>query len=238
MIDIRTTPIGRQFTYTELIDSTDAVWGGIAWPGPEKPGCVVAVAAGKTRYADGWEVSIIDEEHSFDVRELVKAAMAMDLKYWITRPRVDQSGSPSGRWIGDETHDAADKFLAESTFQMSEIQPGIQHLKPRTLQLTRTVLLDMEHLYDFLMPKIKTWLSPAHQLLFLKAGYVASQLNEFSDEQSEREQVPAIGMSPAVEAVGYAAVEMQEWLEQRFNTRVHTRYSKADRGATRLLGSY
>ncbi|MEE9365903.1 MAG: hypothetical protein V3W44_04365 [Dehalococcoidales bacterium] len=236
MLDIKTTEIGRTFSYMELIQATDAVWGGVAWPGPEKQGCVVVLGAGKVRYDDGWQLSVLDEYHSFDVREMVRNILAMDLKYWLTRPRVDQSGSPCGRWIGDETHDAADTFLAESTYERAPGDRG--QLRPRTLRLTSTALIEMDHLYDLLMPKIKAWHSKGHELLYLKKGWVALCLNEFTQENVERQEAPSVGSWPAVEALGYAAVEMQRWLEQRFTTRVHRGYSKADRGAPRLLGSY
>ncbi len=238
MIDITTTPIGHVFSYTELIDATEAVWGGIAWPGPEKPGCVVVLGAGTTRYADGYEISILAEYESFDVRELVKQSIAMDMIYWVTRPRVDQSGSPAGRWIGDETHDAAEKFATERRAEIDRVQRDRGNVsKPQPMRLTHTVLLEMEHLYDFLMPKIKGWRSEKNRLLHLKSGQVvASRLNEFGPEQHERQEQPKIGTSPAVEALGYTLVEMQGWLERRFHMRVYRGSSKADRGARDLLG--
>lgn len=233
MINITTTSIGQSISYADLSEVTEAVWGGIAWPCGEKAGFVIVLAAGKTKYRDGWELSVLEEFESFDVRELVRQVVAMDLKYWLSQPRTDLSGSPRGRWIADETHEAGKRFLAEAVEQTRRSDRGKVH---HVVELTRTMLIEMDHLYDYILPKIAAWIKDDRKLLYLKEGLAWQHLSYYDKPDASDFSGMSIGECPAGEALGYCAIEMQAWLDQRFTRRVYTGYSKMDRGVTSLTG--
>jgi len=179
MNDPRTTELGYVWNYVDLIDCTKAVWGGISWPTDEQEGFVTVVAAGRKPYKDGYELFVLDEFHSFNVLDMVRQCIVFDSKYWISWPRMDQSGDPKGRWIADETHEAAQIFIK----QLATEKRIYSNIKGRPnyhpyyiarsrrdlkLRLQRTHLLDIEHLYDYLIPQFIQWLQPERKLLYLK----------------------------------------------------------------------
>lgn len=216
MINIRTTKLGRNIEYVDMIDATQAVWGGIAWPCEDRAGYLVVVGACKERFPGGYELCVLDDFESFDVRELVRQCVAMDLKYWISWRRIDQSGDPEGKWLADETHDAARDFLSEANAEFRRESRLHQSLnKPREIRLRHTALLEKEHLYDYFLPRIKLWLQPDRMLLYLKDSKVALHLQDFDAIDASDISGLKIGYCPAIEALGYVTVELQNYLKRQ-----------------------
>jgi len=216
VIDIRTSKLGQHIEYVDMIDATQAVWGGIAWPCEDRAGYIVVVGACKERHPGGYELCVLDDFESFDVRELVRQCVAMNLKYWVSWRRIDQSGDPEGRWLADETHDAARDFLAEANAEFrreSRLHRSLN--KPREIRLRHTALLEKEHLYDFLLPQIKLWLQPDRMLLYLKDSKVALHLQGFDAIDASDISGLKIGYCPAIEALGYVTVELQNYLKRQ-----------------------
>jgi len=237
-MDIRTSKLGSHIEYVDMIDATQAIWGGIAWPagdkGDAKKGYIVVVGACKERHPGGYELCILDEFESFDVRDLVRQCVAMDLKYWVSWRRIDQSGDPEGRWLADETHDAARDFLAEVNEEFRR-EPRLHRSlqKPREIRIRHTALLEKEHLYDFLLPQIKLWLQPDRKLLYTKESIVALYLNVFESSSAIDISGLKIGYCPAIEALGYVTVELQNYLKRQ---EVEHRYDDSgDMGVQDLL---
>ena len=216
MFDIKTSKLADHIEYVDMIDATQAVWGGIAWPCEDRAGYIVVVGACKERFPGGYELCVLDDFESFDVRELIRQCVAMDLKYWISWRRIDQSGDPEGRWLADETHDAAMDFLAEANAEFrreSRLHQSLQ--KPRQIRIRHTALLEKEHLYDFLLPQIKLWLQPDRTLLYLKDSKVALHLQGFDAIDASDISGLKIGYCPAIEALGYVTVELQNYLKRQ-----------------------
>ena len=216
MFDIRTSKLGSHIEYVDMIDATPAVWGGIAGPCEDRPGYIIVVGACKERHPGGYELCVLDDYESFDVRELIRQCVAMDLKYWVSWRRIDQSGDPEGRWLADETHDAAMDFLAEANDEFrreSRLHQSLQ--KPRQIRIRHTALLEKEHLYDFLLPQIKLWLQPDRMLLYLKDSKVALHLQGFDAIDASDISGLKIGYCPAMEALGYVTVELQNYLKRQ-----------------------
>lgn len=199
-----------------MIDATQAVWGGIAWPCEDRAGYIIVVGACKERHPNGYELCVLDDYESFDIRELVRQCVAMDLKYWVSWRRIDQSGDPEGRWLADETHDAARDFLSEANEEFrreSRLHQSLQ--KPRQIRIRHTALLEKEYLYDFLLPQIKLWLQPDRMLLYLKDSKVALHLQGFDAIDASDISGLKIGYCPAIEALGYVTVELQNYLKRQ-----------------------
>ena len=215
MVDIRTSQLTQHIEYPDLIQATQAVWGGIAWPFEENPGYVVVVGARREKFPGGYELCVLDDFEAYDVRELVRQVIAMDLKYWISWRRVDQSGDPQGKWLADETHDAASIFLKEANDEFRrDARLSDELTKPRRLKLSHTVLLEKDRLYDYLLPQLKLWLTPTKLLLYLKASKVALHLQTFDAIDMSDISGLKVGHCPAIEALGYVTVELQRYLKR------------------------
>ncbi|KKL62879.1 hypothetical protein LCGC14_2180720 [marine sediment metagenome] len=244
MIDIRQSEIGHVFSYMELIRATKAVWGAISWPSSEKPGFVVVVGARHKRLEGGYELAILEEFDSFNVRELVRQCIAMDLKYWLSWPRTEQSGDPKGQWLADNINDAAELFLKEGQEAFKHTIHRRHHknaklFKSRTspdlrLTLHRTVLLDMANLYEFIIPQLLQWLLPERQLLYLKESKTWLDFNDFDALDASDIAGLKIGDRPALEALGFVCVELQKFLTRQDQMMYETE-GVGDMGVKNLL---
>jgi|GEM_PF-1215955 len=183
-LDIKTAPLGQDFTQAQLRNQSRAVYGGLAWPG-KRPGFVVVLAIVRSQEPPGWEIYLLDEFESFDMRELIRHCGLMHSKY---EPYM---------WVGDTTNDSAEEFMYEmrddSGFYLSE-----------------TDLMEMEPFYPYVLGKLKELLNPEHRRMFLKSSKVLSYMGEIeSGEGDELER----GDYPALEALTYAAVEALRMVE-------------------------
>jgi hypothetical protein len=222
MTDIRSTTLGKVFQYPELIDATQAVWGGVSWPSGENIGAVTVVGACQRRLPGGYELAVLEEFESFDVRAMVRQIEALEVKHWVSWPRDDQRGAPCGRWIGDETHEAAKAFLGETnkwlaSFRRKEWYGSAGHRIQ--IRLHPSPVAEMETLYEFLLPKFRGWLQKDRKLLYLKCGQAELALGQFEALDASDTSGLKAGDHPIIEALGYVCVELQRWLKSRDQSR-------------------
>ena len=177
--------LGRSFETKALKNCCKAVCGGVSWPG-KRPGFAAIIAMDRTRHIDNYDVCVLDEFESFDIRELVRQCNVLDFKYL---PEY---------WIGDWKNDAVQQF-------MQEIQ-GENRTHDRQLSLSWTPMLDMEQLYPYILAEIRKLLAGDHRQLLLKDSRVRSYLSEIEgSEIAELER----GAYPAIEALAFAVIEMR-----------------------------
>lgn len=164
-----------------------AVYGGVSWPG-KRLGFAIIIAMDRTRRIDNYDVCVLDEYESFDIRELVRQCNVLDFKYL---PEY---------WIGDWKKDAAQQFIQETQ--------GENRTHDRQLNLSWTQMFDMEHLYAYILAEIRKLLAGDHRQLLLKDSRVRSYLSEIEgSEIAELER----GAYPAIEALAFAVIEMRRW---------------------------
>jgi len=188
--DMKQAELGRGFGETDLERCCRTVYGAVAWTGVN-PGFAVVAAMGQgiEGQADSHEICVLDEVECFDLWELIRCCGALDAKW-----------GPQ-RWFGDTTNDAAQELISE--FNESADHP---------FQLAPSCLFDidgagrrMNQMYVYLLNTIKRLLNERHRRLFLKGSKVAGYLGMIEAGQvSELE----LGAFPAVEALGYALIEM------------------------------
>lgn len=217
MIDIRTSLMGRVIPYAELVQSSAAVWGGVAWPCGENIGSVIVIGAGHEHYDAGCELSILDEYESFDVRAMVTMIEAFDAQYWLSWPRIDYHDDPCGRWIGDETHEAAKEFLSAARERSKHRPPALGRARkqPQRLRLRPSRVMEMETPYEFLLPTLHNWLKAEHEVIYLKDSQAAMHLSQYEVLDKVEMSTLKLGHCPAIEALGFVAVELQAYLKRR-----------------------
>lgn len=185
--DVKEAELGRVFETKALKDCCKAVHGGVAWPG-KRPGFAVVIAMDRTRHIDNYDVCVLDEYESFDIRELVRQCSVLDFKYLPEH------------WIGDWKNDAAQQFIQETQ--------GENRTQDRQLNLSWTPMLDMEQLYPYILAEIRKLLAGDHRQLLLKDSKTRSYLSEI--EGSEIADLER-GAYPAIEALAFAVIEMRCW---------------------------
>lgn len=213
--------LGESISYPDLLLETHAVWGSVSWPFAERAGFCLVIAA--VRRSDGFEYWILDDFESHDVRALVRQCGALDLKYWITWARDSLRGAPRGRWIGDDKHDAANKFIRE----MNEDFGRDARDRPK-FRLYTSQLLELEHLYEFIIPKIKNLANPKRRRLYFNDSQATIYLNDL--EKFDLAELKP-GDYPALEALGFGLNEFQRYLLSP----VDVYGSVADAGVTNLM---
>ena len=143
-MDIKTAPIGHEFTEAELQQHCNAVYGGVAWPG-KKPGfaVVLAMSRRKENDSDSHEICLLDEYESSDMRELIRQCGVLNHKY---EPEM---------WVGDTTNDSAEEFMHEMGDDFD-------------FYLSETDLVEMNPLYPYILGKLKELRNERHRRLFLQ----------------------------------------------------------------------
>jgi hypothetical protein len=212
-MDIRTSEIGHNFTQKELKSECKAVWGGVAWPG-ERPGFAVILGMDTIPHFDNYDIALLDEFESFDMRQLVRQCGVFDFKY-----------QPS-RWIGDCRNDAADRFIKDmnaeylagnfpSPEKLNEYNlppKPKEHQNPRwSFNLAPTCLVDMKPLYPYLIYELKPLLDQSRRRLFLKDSKVKNHMRIEGSEQATLEY----GAYPAIEALAFTVIEMRRFGQKR-----------------------
>ena len=186
-MDIRTAPLGQQFPEAELKLHFRAIYGGVAFPG-KNPGCAVLIAMDKEKHGDSYDICLLDEIECFDIRELIRLCDALDQRY---EPKL---------WIGDRCNDAAYHFIRELNEERRKSE------RVRLFDLYQTPILQMEHLYPYVLAQIRRLLDPDHRQLFLKDSKVVNYLSGIEPGQIGDLQV---GDYPAIEALALAVLEMR-----------------------------
>jgi len=226
-VDIKTAKLGQEFSHKELKQQCKAIYGAVAWPGkrPEfvysraghtggpapglirsraaRPGFAVVVAMDRDKHFDSYDVYLLDEFESMDIRELVRQCGALDYKY---KPKL---------WIGDRSNDAADRLIREMNKEM-ELPRGpspypnfvfTSKEQRKPFYICSTPLLDMKNLYQYIFTEIKRLLDPERRQLFLKDSRIRNHLSVI--EPSEIANF-TIGEYPSVEALAFAVIELRE----------------------------
>ena len=182
----------------DLRDQCKAIWGAVAWPG-KRPGCAVVIGMDRKEHLGNHDIYLLDEFESFDLRKLVRQCGALDLKY-----------SPD-RWIGQWDNDAASRFIQEMNAEHEQGNRSNSKARRHKFTLKPTPMLEMEHVYPFILPQIKALVDPNRRRLFLHDSKVATYLGDI--EGSEIAEM-AVGEFPAIESLAFGVIEMRGWVER------------------------
>jgi len=186
-MNIKTTPLGQEFTQAELKQQCRVIYGGVSFPG-RREGFAVVIAMDKEKHRDSHDIYLLDESESFDIRELVEKCDVLDQRY---EPKI---------WMGEFYNDAAYPYICK----LSAERHG---KKVRRFNFYRTPLLDKDHLYSYILAEVKGLLDPEKRQLFLKESKVANYLSGI--EPGEVVDL-RLGDFPAVEALAFAVIEMRK----------------------------
>jgi hypothetical protein len=192
-ISIKTAELGHPFTHSDLKSQCRAICGGVAWPG-QRPGFAVVLGMGNDKHFDSYDIYLLDEFQSTDMRELVRQCGALDLKY---EPDM---------WIGDNRNDAADRFILEANIERG--RPDDSQINVRCLSICSTEILEMTFPYQYILPELKHVLDSERRQLFLKSSKTVDFL---ADIQSQEISALEIGGFPAIEALAFAAFEIRRY---------------------------
>ena len=201
--EFKKTPLD-QTPPKHILGRCESICGAVAWPG-KRPGFAVVGGTSGVRRFGGREIYLLDEYESMDTRELVRKCGVLDFMYW---PKM---------WIGDYRNDAADRFINKMNEEFGR--------RDRQFYLTFTAMLEMERLYQYILPEIKQLRNKDCRQLFLRDSKILNYLSAIQpDEIPELE----LGDYPAIEAIAFAALEML----QRDDDRPH---DPRDEGVKDLL---
>jgi len=186
-MDINTAPLGYEFTQKELKQQCRAIYGAVAFPG-KREGFAVVIAMDKEKHGDHYDIHLLDEAESFDIRELINFCDGLDRRY---EPKI---------WMGDFSNDAAYPYIGRLNAERHK-------KKKRRFNFYRTSILDKEHLYQSILTAIKELLDPENRQLFLKDSKVATFLSGIEPGEVVDLQ---FGDYPAIEALAFAMIEMRQ----------------------------
>jgi len=172
----------------------DKKYGGVAFPG-KLPGFAVVVGMEQEKLSIPSEhrhVYVLDEFESEDLRHLLRQCRALGFKH-----------GPE-RWIGNSRHDAAQRFICEMNAESKDSAQPYAKYKQK-FNLTATCILDMEHPFPYILPELKRMLGPNEKQLFFGQSKIAEYLTAI-----QAEEIPDLefGEFPAIEALGFAVIEM------------------------------
>jgi hypothetical protein len=190
---LKQTDLGEELAIEDMKDlkrESRAIYGGVSWPA-KRPGFAVVLAMHPEKRFDNYEVCLLDEFESFDMRELVRQCGVLDFKY---RPKM---------WIGDNKNGAADIFIRQMN---DERQRSDDRRKRRQFSVSRTPTLETEPLYGYILPELKDLLKEQRRQLFLRNSKILDYLSTI-----EQGEVAALepGDYPAIEALAFAVLEMR-----------------------------
>ncbi len=185
--ELKKAKLGHRFAVHELESCCRAIYGSVAWPG-KKPGfaVVLAMSRSKKNNSDSHEICLLDEYESSDMQKLIRQCGVLNRKY---EPEM---------WVGDTTNDSAEEFMYEMRDDFD-------------FYLSETDLSEMNPLYPYILGKLKALRDREHRRLFLQDD--SKLLNYMGEiEPGEIDELER-GDFPAIEALGYAVIEMQRVAE-------------------------
>ncbi len=196
-MEIETAILGQELTTEELKTRYKQIYGGVAWPG-KRPGFAVVIGMDHERHLDNHNIYLLDEFESSDTREIVRQCSALDYKY------------QPARWIGDTRNDAADRFITEIKRELHSVENSREHR--RYFSVSSTLMLDMKHPFQYILPELKRLLDKDRRQLFLKDSQVINYLSEIDPSE-----IPTLefGDFPAIEALAFAVIDMRLYGSQR-----------------------
>jgi hypothetical protein len=182
----------------DLRDQCKAIWGAVAWPG-KRPGCALVLGMDRKEHLGNHDIYLLHEFETFDTRQLVRQCGALDLKYL------------PDKWIGQWDNDAASGFISEMNAEYEQRNRCRSAVHRRQFSLQPTAIVEMEHIYPFILPQIKALVDPDRRRLFLHDSKMATYLGHI--EESEIAEM-ALGEFPAVESLAFGVIEMRGWVER------------------------
>lgn len=192
--DLKTAELGYGFDAQDLRNQSKLIYGGVSWPGI-CPGFAVVVAMSIYKHFDSYDIYLLDEYESEDMRKLVRQCGVLDFKY---QPDC---------WIGDNRNDAADHFIREMNRENEpDEDEGRRPNKRRRFSLRSTPILSMECSFQYILPEIKKLLDEKRRQLFLKGSKVLDYLGTIRPEEILSIE---FGDFPAIEALAFAVIEIR-----------------------------
>jgi hypothetical protein len=195
---LRDAPLSEALDEQELRRRYKQIYGGVAWPGKE-PGFVVIIGCSHLARSEHYDIFLLTEYESHDLRTLVRQCGALNHRY-----------APD-RWLGDKLNDGADKFLMELNHDPSE---------PR-LSICPSMIREMEQPFPYILSTLKNLLNPEHRQLFLKDSEVLGRLSAVEPSEIMEMQW---GDYPSIEALSFAVLEMRR--QCRVESPVESDYNK------------
>lgn len=199
-MELEKLELGREYTDKELKSCYRQVFGGVVWPG-KNPGFAVVVGMGHEKHFDNYDIYLLDEFESVDIRVIVRQCGVLNFRYQPTM------------WIGDRKNDAADRFIREMDRETQEKEnqqkPWYRSSPQRRRQfyVTPTPILDMAHPYPYIFSELKSLLDEDRRQLHLKDSMVANYLSGIEPSEICTFE---FGEFPAIEALAFAATEMRQ----------------------------
>lgn len=190
--NVKTIPLNCPLADVELDSQCKAIFGGVSWP-TQRPGFACVCAMMHEKHFDSYDICLLAEYESFDLRELVRQCGALDAQY---KPLS---------WFGDDKNDAADRLIGEmcTDLRSSKRSPAPR----RSLWISHTMMTEMKRFYAYALPHLKRLLDPERRMLFLKDSKIANYLAAI--EESEIADLE-LGAYPAIEALAFAVLELKE----------------------------
>ncbi len=211
-MDIKTAPLGHEFSYRQLARLSNAIWGACSWPGQREGFCCV-LAMDKEEHFDSYDIVVLDEYQSFDTRDLVRQCGALDARY------------QPDRWVGDTTDDAASRFIHQMNSEANEAR--------RHFYVSSSLLLEMESLYAYLLAELRGLLDPERRMLFLKTSKALDYLAQIEPDEIHTLEK---GAYPAIEALAIAVCEMQRYGSQLARRKRPDRWDRKPQPRSAMAG--
>lgn len=203
-------PLGHTWPKEDLIEHFVATGGGLALPGKNAGFAVVAgVRTIGSRGDPVYEVHILAEHESWDMKALLRQCRAMGRQYNIGRldvGRAERIWDVPFDWYGDGKNTSALAVVDELNRQAAG-PDSRRYYGPNTLCLQSTPLLDWEHPYPAMLSELKDYLRKDHKQLHLQGSTVEGYLGEIKpDEQADLE----FGAFPAIEALMFVTQALRD----------------------------
>jgi len=178
-------PIGEDLTPRMQKRLYRTVVAAVSYPA-KQPGYAIVLGFGRDLVHEPWKAYVLDECHSEDTYELIRACCTFDYKW-----------SPI-QWYG-MADDSADQITWEVTRKYAEANKNW-----RGLSICPTMLAEYKQPYKYLLQRVKDMVNPKKRRLFLKNAVCKNYLMGIAPME-----IPAMkyGDVPAIEAMAWAAIE-------------------------------
>jgi hypothetical protein len=192
-------------TRLEDMDKTQFadIAGGVSYPG-KRPGFAIVAGLRTIDRGEHYEVYVLDEFESVDLRKLLRWCHATGPRY-----NIDPDPGQFFRWAGDYEHAAAGRIVGEINDE-NRSQP-----RRDTLSICGSSLLDSGDKFNARIPSIiKDRRDPSHQSLFTRGSLVETYLNFI---QSGGPADLKRGDYPAVEALAFVDTHLRQQAHHRLD---------------------
>ena len=171
------------------------VFAGVGWPGKVRPGSVIVI--GEMSELDhglnAYPMKILDEFESFNLYELVEKMFFFDLYY--RKPEL---------WLGDKENFAGTKVLGELNEKYAKTPIKKVNQRTREVDLSHSSLVGSNQ-FPYVYSALHRLLAQEKKVLTLGVNSVRAYLSQIAAEDINTIRT---GDYPAIEALGYAAIEL------------------------------